>query len=604
MARYSDEVIEEVRVANDIVEVISNYVTLKRKGNNFFGLCPFHREKTPSFSVSADRQIYHCFGCGEGGNVIRFIMKLENIAFKEALELLAERAKIELPSYDVRDIGMSQDELKIRENKKNQMYNINKEAGRFFYNNIEKSPIAIKYINRRNLNPKTIAKFGIGFSPNDNSLYKYLLNLGFKEEDIIATGLAGKTENGILYDKFKDRLMFPIFDIRDRVIAFGGRSLENDEIMKERHIPKYINSPENLIYSKGKHLYGLNIVKKNNEKMKRILVVEGYMDVISPYQYGITNIVASLGTALTSSQGILLRRYAEEIVFSYDSDVAGQSAIMRGLEIMQSLGITAKVLQMEGAKDPDEYVIKYGPERFEKLIDNSISLVEFKINLLKKDYNLEDTTDKIKFLTKMAEILSKVENNIERDIYVDKLSKEIGVGKEAIIAEIEKFLFKDKSNIKNWQEPKLIIENKKKENNNSLYNIEKMIIYLLSEKNIDVYKLLKENIKPEYIQNEIRKELIKKLYEEYENGDITNIDITNICKTDEEFNEITEVLMTENINEDIIKVTNDIIKNFNYNIMQNKKKSLIEAIQNTEDYNERHNLEKELNEIIIALARR
>lgn len=220
MVRYSDEIIDEVKSANDIVEVISGYVTLKRKGNNFFGLCPFHKEKTPSFAVTSDRQIYHCFGCGEGGNIIKFIMKIENISFKEAIEFLADRAKIILPTSDIDDVGMSRDELRNREEQKQQMYNINKEAGKFFYNNIQKSKIAMEYIEKRKLNSKTIAKFGIGFAPDDNGLYKHLKSLGFKEQDMLETGLIGKTENGVLYDKFKSRLMFPIIDIRNRVIAF------------------------------------------------------------------------------------------------------------------------------------------------------------------------------------------------------------------------------------------------------------------------------------------------------------------------------------------------------------------------------------------------
>lgn len=294
MAFYSEEIIEDVRAANDIVDVISQYVTLKKRGTTYFGNCPFHREKTPSFAVTPDKQIYHCFGCGEGGNVIRFIMKIENINFREAVEFLADRAKITLPVTDANDLNISQDELKIREYHKNQMYEINSEAGRFFYNNIEKSQKAKEYIKERKLDSKTVAKFGLGFALDDNGLYKHLLAKGYKEQDMLATGLVGKNEKGYLYDKFKNRFMFPIFDIRNRVVAFGGRTLESKEVMKANHIPKYVNSPENLIYTKGKHLYGLNFAKNSKEKIKKMLVVEGYMDVISPHKEGITNVVASL----------------------------------------------------------------------------------------------------------------------------------------------------------------------------------------------------------------------------------------------------------------------------------------------------------------------
>ena len=343
---YSEEFIDEVKSSNDIVDVISGYVNLKRHGTTFFGNCPFHREKTASFAVTPEKQIFHCFGCGVGGNVISFIQKIENLGFKEAVEFLAERAKIELPSDDKYSSDEAKEELKIREYHKSQMYSINKEAGRFFHQNIYDSKIAQDYITKRKLNIHTIRKFGIGFAKDDNSLLSFLKSKGFKEQDMIATGLIGKSEKGVLYDKFKNRLMFPIFDIRGRVVAFGGRALGSHEELKEKHIPKYVNSPENLIYTKGKHLYGLNIAKQSSEKLKRILVVEGYMDVVTPHSYGVSNVVASLGTALTENQGKLLRQYAEEVVLSYDSDAAGQNAIMRGIDVLQSLGVICKVLQM------------------------------------------------------------------------------------------------------------------------------------------------------------------------------------------------------------------------------------------------------------------
>ena len=604
MAFYSDEIIEEVKAANDIVDVISQYVTLKRQGNTYFGLCPFHREKTSSFAVAPDKQIYHCFGCGEGGTVIRFVMKVENIGFKEAIEHLADRAKITLPVTNYEDSGISQDELKIREFHKNQMYAINKDAGRFFYDNISKSNIAKEYINKRKIDIATVRKFGLGFALDDNGLSKFLLSKGYNEEDILATGLVGKTEKGFLYDKFKNRFMFPIFDIRGRLVAFGGRTLESNEVMKEKHIPKYVNSPENLIYTKGKHLFGLNLAKKTSEKMKRILVVEGYMDVITPHQFGVTNVVASLGTALTEAQGRLLRQYAEEIVLSYDSDEAGQKAIMRGLEIMQSLGVTAKVLQMEGAKDPDEYVLKYGQAKFEKLIENSISLVEYKVKRLKTQYNLNDTTDKIKFLNKMADILSKVDNNIERDIYIDKLSKELGVGKEAINAEVEKINFKGKSNIKSWTAPTLIEKPSIVKKENQINDFEDTLIYLLTTKNKEIYTMIKNEIDLVDITSEVNKNLILKLYEKYENESIQNIEILDVCNSDEEFNNMTRILMKSNIIEDAEKVCQEVLKSYSNTKLQNEKKRLIQCIQNATSDEERKGYEIKLNELVIQLAKK
>lgn len=604
MAFYSDEIIEEVKAANDIVDVISQYVTLKRQGNTYFGLCPFHREKTSSFAVAPDKQIYHCFGCGEGGNVIRFVMKVENIGFKEAVEHLADRAKITLPVTSYEDSGISQDELKIREFHKSQMYAINKDAGRFFYDNISKSNIAKEYINKRKIDISTVRKFGLGFALDDNGLSKFLLSKGYAEEDILATGLVGKTEKGFLYDKFKNRFMFPIFDIRGRLVAFGGRTLESNEVMKEKHIPKYVNSPENLIYTRGKHLFGLNLAKKTSEKMKRILVVEGYMDVITPHQFGVTNVVASLGTALTEAQGRLLRQYAEEIVLSYDSDEAGQKAIMRGLEIMQSLGVTAKVLQMEGAKDPDEYVLKYGQAKFEKLIENSISLVEYKVKRLKTQYNLNDTTDKIKFLNKMADILSKVDNNIERDIYIDKLSKELGVGKEAINAEVEKINFKGKSNIKSWTSPTLIVEPNSVKKESQINDFEDTLIYLLTTKNKEIYAMIKNGIDLLDITNEVNKNLVIKLYERYEDESIQNIEILDVCNSDEEFNNMTRILMKNNMIEDAVKVCQEVLKNYSNEKLQNEKKRLIQCIQSATSDEERKEYEVKLNELVIQLAKK
>lgn len=603
MAFYSEDVIEEVRAANDIIDVIGNYVNLKRRGASYQGLCPFHHEKTPSFSVTPDKQIFHCFGCGVGGNVIRFIMKIENIGFTEAVEFLADRANITLPTYDQTVGSISQEELKRRQEAKYEMYEINKAAGRFFYENIEKSNVVQRYIVERRIEPKTVAKFGLGYALADNGLSKHLLSLGFKEENILATGLVGKSDRGILYDKFKERFMFPIFDIRKRLIAFGGRTLESKESMKAKGIPKYVNSPENLIYSKGHHLYGLNLAKGDNRKLKRILVVEGYMDVISPHQAGITNVVASLGTALTEQQGRLLRRYAEEVVLSYDSDEAGQKAKLRGIEIMQALDVPVKVLKMDGAKDPDEYIIKYGPERFEKLVENSISPVEYKVDMLKKDYNLNDTSQKIIFLTKMAEILSKEDNIIERDVYVDKFSKELNVGKEAIIAEIEKRTIRNSMKTNNWQSPKPIVSNNV-ERDKEKDNIEKSIIYILTLRNKDLFNILRQTYTYDDVENSVNKELIKKLYNLYESGDIINKDMMSLCETEEESNLLSEILMKNNVRDDTDKFALEIIRKLQIDKLQEQKKEVIRKLQEDNTEEERRLLEARLNEIILKLAKK
>ena len=413
---YSDEIIEEIKNRNDILDVVSQYVTLKRSGRNYMGLCPFHREDTPSFSVSPDRQIFHCFGCGVGGNSITFISKIENLSFKETIEFLADRAGIVLPTS-----GNIEDTEK--QNLKRKIYEINELAANFFHENLYKptSKLAQEYVKKRKLDNKTLKMFLIGYSGTYNELYTYLKQKGYTDNEIYASNLATITDDGKYIDRFRKRLMIPIMDVRNRVIAFGGRVIED-----KKDMAKYINTNENLVYSKGRNLFALNLAKKSNDK--RVIIVEGYMDAISLYQRGLDNVVASLGTALTEAQGRLLRN-REQVIISYDSDGAGQAATLRGLEILQNLGINVRVLQMEGAKDPDEYIIKFGSAGFNKLVDNAISLVEFKVKVLKKDLNLSNVDDKIKFLNQIAKVLSTVNNKMEKEVYIDKISEEYKISK-------------------------------------------------------------------------------------------------------------------------------------------------------------------------------
>ena len=469
MVRYSDELLDELRTRNDIVDVVSQYVTLKRQGRNYFGLCPFHNEKSPSFSVSPDRQIFHCFGCGVGGNVFHFISKIENISFIESVQMLAERVGMELPK------SSNFEDEKIA-NLKSKVYLINKEAAEFYHANLYKptSKLAQEYIKKRKLDNNTLKSFLIGYAGDNNELLKHLQSKGFSQEELLASCLIGKSESGRLYDKFKHRIMFPIQDIRNRVIAFGGRVLDDSK-------PKYINSPENIVYSKSRNLFGLNVARKQQSGMlKRILIVEGYMDVISLHQRGITNVVASLGTALTDAQGRLLRKNCEQVILGYDADGAGQTAIMRGMDILKNMGIDMRVLQISGAKDPDEYVIKYGPDRFRKCMDNSISIVEYKVKNLKKDLNLDNTSDKIKFLNEIAKVLSEVDNTMEREIYIDKISKEYDISKNSIDAEINKRLYRGKTSQKVLEKSTITaIPQKEEKVDVATQRREKMLIYYL-----------------------------------------------------------------------------------------------------------------------------
>ena len=455
MPRYSDELIEEVRQSNDIVDVISQYVHLKRSGRNYFGLCPFHNEKSPSFSVSPDKQIFHCFGCGVGGNAFTFLMKIEGISFVEAVQTLAEKANIQLPTLE-NNADTAKEILKSK------VLKVNEIAANFYHENLylPGSKIAQEYIKKRKLTNETLKSFKIGFSGKFDELYQKLKKEGFEDSEILESGLVNKNEKGQYIDRYRNRLMFPICDARGKVIAFGGRVLDDSK-------PKYINSPENVAYSKGRNLFGLNVAKKQGH-LQQILIV------------GITNVVAPLGTALTQQQGWLLRKNAEQIILSFDSDEAGLNAKIRALDILQDMGCDIRILQMEGAKDPDEYIIKYGNARFKNLIEKALSVIEFKVKVLKQDLNLENTNDKIKFLNEIAKLIAKVDNNIEREVYIEKIAKEYEISKEAIYAEVNKLTYSDSKGEKVLERAKPIIKHKEDAEQVSRCNKNKRKHYIIN----------------------------------------------------------------------------------------------------------------------------
>ena len=594
MVQYSQELIDEIINANDIVDVISQYVQLKRRGRSFFGLCPFHKEKSPSFSVSPDKQLFNCFGCHTGGTVIHFISKIEHLNFREAVEFLAERANIALP------VSNNTEDLQ-KQYLKDRMYAINEETATFYHENLYKptAKLAQDYVKQRKLDNKTLKLFRIGCSGNYNELYNHLKSKGFKDEEIVATGLVNKNEKGQFIDRYRKRLMFPIVDIRGKVIAFGGRILEKNDKMA-----KYINSPENLIYSKRRNLFALNIAK--NSDSKKIIMVEGYMDAISLHQRGINNVVASLGTALTEEQGRLLRKYSEQVIISYDSDGAGQDATMRGLEILKNLGCDVRILQMEGAKDPDEYVIKYGTGRFNLLVENAISLTEFKVKMLKQKYDLNNTNDKIKFLKEIAKLLVSVDNNIEKEIYIDKISKEYEISKEAIYADINKMKFSINMGEKVLERkpiPKVVSKEDNKINE-SIIKRENIVIYLLMNEPEKVYEKLSSKIGVKDFKNEINKIILEKIYNEFKNG---NFNITAILSSFEDesiINRISEITLQDNEIEDIDKCIEDIINSYNKDSLINERNEILAKLEDRELPNEeRIELEKRLNEIIVKLAK-
>ena len=571
MARYSEEIINDVRQSNDIVDVISQYVHLKRSGRNFFGLCPFHNEKSPSFSVSPDKQIFHCFGCGVGGNVITFISKIEGLNFIETVQMLAERANIQLPTLE--NSGDAQKEIL-----KDKVYKVNEFAEEFYHQNLYKpqAKLAQEYVKKRQLSNETLKSFKIGFSGRINELYQELKKQGFGEQEILESGLVNKNDRGQYIDRYRNRLMFPICDVRGRVIAFGGRVLDDSK-------PKYINSPENIVYSKGRHLFGLNVAKKGDTK--KLLIVEGYMDVISLHQRGITNVVAPLGTALTEQQGWLLRKNSEQIILSFDSDEAGLQAKLRALEILQNMGCDLRVLQMEGAKDPDEYILKYGNVRFQSLVDKALSVIEFKVKILKKDLNLENTNDKIKFLNEIA--------------------KEYDISKEAIYAEVNKLTYKGLKSEKILEKSKPVVTHKKiekKEVSPAIKKRENTIISILLTGDLSIFQIIKQSIKPEDFQDEVNANIAKKLYEELEKG---NSNINGIIDEleQEEQNQITMIMADDYEINDLEKAIDDLIQTYEKEKLNNRKFEILEKLEQTTNIDEKKELEKELSNIIIRLAK-
>ena len=596
MVRYSDELLDEIKSKNDIVDIVSQYVVLKRAGRNYMGLCPFHKEKSGSFCVSPDKQIFHCFGCGVGGNVFHFISKIENLNFKESVEMLANRAGVELP------VSSNSAEDDKRERLKSRVYEVNKCAAEFYHENLYK-PTAKpgqEYVKKRHLDNKTLKAFKIGYSGRFNELYTELKSKGFTEEEILASCLVNKNPDGKFIDMFRNRLMFPIFDTHERVIAFGGRVLDDSK-------PKYINSPEDIVYSKGRHLFAFNIARKYNSKT--IIMVEGYMDAVSLHQRGIHNAVASLGTALTEAQGRLLRRSCEKVIIGYDADGAGQAATLRGLEILQNLGCDIRILQIEGAKDPDEFVVKYGPERFQMYVDKAISLVEFKVKMLKKSLDLDNVNDKIKFLNEVAKIVAKVENSMEREVYVDKISLEYKVSKDAIYAEINKLLYANSRTEQKLEKKVVPVKNISIQQDEQTVDVktkrlESLVIYLLINYPDKSFERLKKLIDNNVIKIERNKAIINKLYEEHEKGNINIENILDLFEDEITVNYLSGIMSSDFEITDVDKCIEDVLVTYRKELLLQRRNEILGKIDNSNLTKEEvANLEAQLNEVIIQLAK-
>ena len=426
--QISEEILEKIKSQNDIVDVISERVRLKKAGRNFTGLCPFHNEKTPSFSVSQEKQIFKCFGCGEAGNVISFVMKDKNLSFIEAVKYLAARANIPLEFGNGARSKSAQ--------KKDLLYKVNVEAAKFFFSNLMNNQKAKEYFLNRGIKEETIKKFGLGYANDSwNNLMFYLRHKGISDEVLEEAGLiSANKEKGTKYDRFRNRVMFPVFDYQGKVIGFGGRVLDDSK-------PKYLNSPETLVFQKGTNLYGLNFALKHNMSERYFVIVEGYMDLISLHQHGITNVVASLGTALTINQARLLKRYADKVVISYDADVAGQMATLRGLEILRTAGFDVRVLSIPQGKDPDEYVRSNGKDAFLRLINNSEPLIDYRIKKAEEGIDFKNSQSVILYSKRVMDIISDL-NPVEKDVYIKKASENTGI-KEQALYDILKSKMKD-----------------------------------------------------------------------------------------------------------------------------------------------------------------
>ncbi len=515
--RISDEMIANICDENDIIDYVSQYVQLKKSGRDYSGLCPFHGEKTPSFHVSQEKQLFHCFGCGASGNLVQFVMRTENLDFIDSLKLLADRAGIIIPDND--------DSFSdVNHEKKKRILEMNKYSARFFYNCLKDTSIGEKgqkYFVKRNIPLKTITVYGLGYAPDSrDSLIKHLNEKGFKTDEIVEAGLAVRRD-GRIYDKFRDRVMFPIIDVRGNVIGFGGRIMHENKEINGYKIPKYLNSPETLVFDKGKNLFSLNLAK--NAKANELILCEGYMDVISVYQAGIKNIVATLGTAITENQAKLMLRYANEILICYDSDEAGTKAALRAIDIISEAGGRSRVIRLKNSKDPDEYINKNGIEKFREAVKKSVPATEFKISLIRNQYDLTNTDGKILFIDEVVNIFTKIKDAVEVDAYITKVAEDTGISRNAILSKYKEKTSKgsyrripSKTEYQKKNEQKKQNAIKKNIATGSLLEAEKRLMGLISQSK-KLYKSVCDKIQPDEFSTDVYRRLAKAVYDSYQN---------------------------------------------------------------------------------------
>lgn len=582
----NDNVLDEIRDRADIVDLIGEYVDLKRSGSNYMGLCPFHSEKTPSFSVSPSKSIFKCFGCGVGGDVITFVMKRENLSFPEAVEFLADKYNVRLEVY--------KDENKEAREKRNRLYEINREAGLHFLKNYQASQKSQLYLKNRMLSDKTIRSYGIGYSKDSwTDLYDHLTKMGYKEEELLELNLISKSKNCNYIDRFRDRVMFPIINRNNRIIGFGARAFGDAK-------PKYLNSRETPIFHKGSNVFNMNIISRESTR-ERIILVEGYMDVISLYNSGINYSVASLGTSLTIDQANIIKRMAKDIYICYDSDNAGINATSRAIDIFLQASVKPKIIELEGGLDPDDFIKKYGLEAFENKIKSAISYIEFKIKKLKENFNLEDSEGLSNFTIESAKILSSIKNPIERDIFVKDFSTKYNISYTAIenyinylnrnkLKEAKREKFKVKKNIN------VVKSNKTRAQ-------EELLAYSLLDN--DIYKYIKNKIEVFYFTNAMTRavfEEIPRLFEEeMEIKDFLSILESNKLVNKEFVENIMSFIRDVHVDD---KIVDELIKTVEGNYLQDRKHKILENIEKLQgEENKNLLLEslKELQEINLKL---
>ena len=524
--RYSEDLIEEIRMKNDIVDVISGYVKLQRKGSSYFGLCPFHNEKSPSFSVSPSKQMYYCFGCGAGGNVFTFLMEYENFTFVEALRVLAERAGVELPQLEYSKEAKAQADLKAT------LLEVNKLAAKYYYYQLrrEGGVTAMAYLKGRELSDETINQFGLGYSDKfSDDLYRYLKSKNYSDEILRESGLFNVDERRGMYDKFWNRVIFPIMDVNNRVIGFGGRVMGDAK-------PKYLNSPETKIFDKSRNLYGLNLARISRKK--NLIICEGYMDVIAMHQAGFNNAVASLGTALTSQQASLLKRYTDEVLIIYDSDEAGTKAALRAIPMLKTAGLSTKVINLKPYKDPDEFIKNLGKEAFQERLDHGMNSFLFELKALEGNYDMEDPQGKTDFYKETARKLLRFEDELERGNYIQAVAATYGISTEDLRKMVNRLALRG-AGIPEPVKPKSGLNRTREKQDGFEMSQRLMLTWMTSYP--ELFGEIAKYINPEDFTKPLYHTVAKMLFEQYGTGQLNPARLLNYFTDNEEQKEVAAV---------------------------------------------------------------